>query len=121
MAITTIPPKSSATANVAKKTFSARGTRRPKIEITPKENAISVAIGTANPRKETGSDGAKSQNTNTGTIIPPIAPIRGNNAFLGEDSSPTKISRFISKPTDKKNIAMKKSLMRAIKVIVSPP
>ena len=47
----------------------------------------------------------------TGIIIPPQAPIIGNRAFSFDDNSPTLISLLISKPTDKKKIAIRKSLI----------
>ena len=115
--MTMMPPRSSATANVARNTFSDSGTRLPNTDRTPNEKAMSVAIGTASPRNMVGSSGHTSQNTATGTSIPPQAPIKGNSALRGEASSPTRISRLIYSPTDKKKMAMKKSLIRSISVM----
>ena len=49
MAITNIPPISSTTANAVRKIFRLNGTRLPNRLSTPKEKAISVAIGIASP------------------------------------------------------------------------
>ncbi len=38
----------------------------------------------------------------------------GKAAFLGEESSPAKSSRFISKPTRKKNMAINPSLIQSM-------
>ncbi|MCG3142185.1 MAG: hypothetical protein HDKAJFGB_03581 [Anaerolineae bacterium] len=43
--------------------------------------------------------------------MPPSAAKTGSNALLGEDSSPTATSRLISKPTTRKNNAIKPSLI----------
>jgi len=50
--------------------------------------------------------------TIAGTIIPPSAAIIGNDAFFGLESSPTSISLFISRPTTKKNSAIKTSFIQ---------
>ena len=39
-----------------------------------------------------------------GTSIPPQAATTGSKALRGEESSPTRISRLISRPTEKKKI-----------------
>ena len=84
------------------------------IDSTPSEKAISVAMGMATPRSISASLGHVSQNIITGTSIPPIAPIMGSMAFFIDDSSPTSISLFISRPTERKNMAMRKSFITAI-------
>ncbi|MNL35873.1 hypothetical protein D3C87_1579270 [compost metagenome] len=48
-----------------------------------------------------------------GTNIPPSAATTGNEAFLMDDNSPSIISRLISSPTNKKNMAIKASLIHA--------
>ena len=53
--------------------------------------------------------------------IPPQAPMIGRRAFSFDESSPTMISRFISSPTERKKIAMRKSLMTAPSDIACPP
>ena len=45
-----IPPMSSATASVARKTYRLFGTRPPREPRTARAKAISVAIGIAAPR-----------------------------------------------------------------------
>ena len=47
-----------------------------------------------------------------GRTIPPIAAKRGSRAAARVDSSPTVSSRFTSRPTTKKKIAMRPSLTR---------
>ena len=47
----TIAPRSSIIANAVRKTLSEIGTRDPKRDKTPKEKAISVAEGIAQPVK----------------------------------------------------------------------
>ena len=79
---------------------------------------MSVAIGIAIPRCIAGSAGQRSINTSTGTIIPPHAPMIGSIAFSLVDNSPMRISRLISRPTEKKKIAIRKSLITCITVIV---
>ena len=118
--MTIIPPRSSATANAARNTFNPIGTLVLNIARTPSENAISVAIGMARPRCMAASDGQTSANKSTGITIPPHAPMIGRSAFSLLESSPTRISRLISRPTERKNIAMRKSLMTCITVIVWP-
>ena len=44
-----IPPMSSTTASVVRKTFNPMGTLFPNIAKTPREKAMSVAIGIAQP------------------------------------------------------------------------
>ena len=115
-----MPPRSSATARAARNIFRPMGTRVLNIESTPSENAMSVAIGIATPRIMSGSLLLVSQKKSTGIIIPPHAPIIGRSAFCHVESSPTRISRLISSPTDRKNIAMRKSLMTFSSVIACP-
>lgn len=47
-----------------------------------------------------------------GKNIPPKAASTGNDAFLKVESSPVIISRFISKPTNRKKTAIKPSLIQ---------
>ena len=115
-----IPPRSSATASAARNTFRPIGTLLLKTESTPRENAMSVAIGMASPLCMAASPGHVSQKSRTGTTIPPQAPMIGSRAFSRVESSPTRISLLISRPTDRKKIAIRKSLMTAIRVIGWP-
>ena len=106
-----MPPKSSMIANAVKKTFNDNGTRLPSNDKTPSENAISVAVGIAQPCMF--SEPALNAKNN----IPPIAASNGNNTFFGEDNSPITNSRFISKPTRKKKNAINKSLTQCSRCI----
>ena len=45
----------------------------------------------------------------------------GKSPFFNDDNSPTNTSLLISKPTEKKKTAIKKSLMKSIKVNGTPP
>ena len=56
----------------------------------------------------------KSKNIIAGTIIPPIEPITGKDAFFIEDKFPYKIFSLISSHTfqKKKNIKRRKSLLK---------
>ena len=65
MAITTIAPMSSITANVVRKTFNPKGTRLPSNCNIPKENAISVAIGIPQPCVPLSSWFSKKNNANS--------------------------------------------------------
>ena len=100
-------------SEAARNIFKPTGTLLLKTERTPKEKAISVAIGMAIPLCINGSDGHIRLKISTGTIIPPHAPIIGRRALSGVDSSPTLISLLISRPTDRKNMAIRKSLMNS--------
>ena len=106
-----IPPRSSATASAAKNTFKPIGTLVLNTANTPNENAISVAIGMAIPLCISASEGHTKAKIRTGTIIPPHAPMIGSMALSLVDNSPTRISRLISRPTERKKMAMRKSLI----------
>ena len=103
-----MPPKSSMIANAVKKTFNDNGTRLPSKDKTPSENAMSVAVGIAQPCVFS-EPALNAKNINAGNNIPPNAANNGNNTFFGDDNSPVISSRFISKPTKKKKIAISKS------------
>ena len=117
--MTKMPPISSATAKVAKNIFSPMGTRFPNILNMPNEKAMSVAMGMALPCKR-ASSADKRRYIVIGNTIPPTAAITGKRAFFIDDNSPTRTSRFISKPTEKKNMAIKASLMTCIRVMGCP-
>ena len=114
-----IPPMSSTTAKAVKKILRLKGTFWPNKESTPREKAMSVAIGMAAPLAA-GPVGPMAQNIKIGIIIPPQAAITGSKALRGVESSPTKISRLISKPTEKKNMAIKASLINASRFMLDP-
>ena len=115
-----IPPRSSATAKAARNIFNPIGTLLLKTERTPREKAISVAIGMAIPLCIAGSDGHTRLKISTGTIIPPQAPMIGRRALSLVDSSPTLISLLISRPTARKKIAIRKSLINSPRVRECP-
>ena len=117
--MTMMPPISSTTAKVVRKIFRLRGMRFPSKDNTPNEKAISVAIGMAAPRLA-GPSGQIREKMRMGTSIPPQAATTGSKALRGEESSPTRISRLISRPTEKKKIAISASLIRDMKVIFPP-
>ena len=114
-----IPPMSSTTAKAVRNIFKLNGTFFPNKERTPRENAMSVAIGIAAPLAAAPA-GLNSKNRSTGIIIPPQAATTGSMAFRGEESSPTRTSRLISKPTEKKKTAIKASLIKARKLMLLP-
>ena len=111
MAITKIAPKSSAMASAAKKIFNEAGSFFPNNEIMASENAMSVAIGIAQPLENSVLK-FKLVKIIAGINIPPIAAIIGNDALLKLESSPSKSSRLISKPTKRKKIAINPSLIQ---------
>ena len=76
----------------------------------PTAKAMSVDIGIPIP-SENGVPRLISVNIIAGNKTPPIAAIIGNEAFLKLDNLPCSISLFISRPTNKKNIAIKKSFI----------
>ena len=104
-----IAPMSSTIANAVRNIFRDKGILLPSSEITPNEKAMSVAIGIPQPFA-LGVPALKNTYIRAGKIIPPAAANIGKDACLKEDSSPTIISRLISRPTTKKNIAIRASL-----------
>ena len=90
--------------------------RFPSKDNTPNEKAISVAIGMAAPRLA-GLSGQIREKMRMGTSIPPQAATTGSKALRGEESSPTRISRLISRPTEKKKIAISASLIVDVKEV----
>lgn len=113
---------SSTTATPVRNTRSGSGTRRPSARRQPSAKAMSVAIGTAHPRCSSGS-GTRARNTSAGTTIPPSAAPAGTSAWRTDRSSPDTISRFSSRPTTRKKIAIRKSLIQRISGLLSakPP
>ena len=97
------------------------GTRLPSIASTPSEKAISVAIGMALPPQKIASHSRALRKSNTGTTMPPIAATMGSRACFREVNSPTSTSRLISRPIEKKKMAMSASLMNVMTAIGSPP
>ena len=108
----TIAPKSSIIANAVKNTFNERGTLLPNNDNTPKEKAISVADGIAQPFNVSPSPKFIKTYIKAGTSIPPTAAIIGSKACLILDNSPCKNSLLISSVTKKKKIAINASLIQ---------
>ena len=103
-------------ANAVRNTLSETGTRSPSTDRMQTANAISVAVGIPQPDAASVPRFTSVYRT-AGIITPPNAAITGNSAFLTDDSSPCATSRFISRPTVKKNITMRMSLMNFSMVI----
>jgi hypothetical protein len=106
--MTTIAPMSSTTARPSRKAFSAEGTRSPARAITPTARAMSVAIGTPQPRALVPP--AMSRYTTAGTAIPPIAAASGRADARLPARWPLVTSRLISRPTTKNNTALTPSV-----------
>ena len=111
-----ILPKSSTIASAVKKTFKLVGQLLPRMAKTPIAKAISVAIGIPHPCAA-GVPPLNIVKIKAGKIIPPSAAKIGNIAFLGWANSPTNNSRLISRPTKKKKVAIKPSLIHFKNVI----
>ena len=102
---------SSITATPSRKATSAVGTRRPRAASAHSAKATSVAIGMPQPR-EPASPPITARKIKAGRTIPPIAANTGSRAACRVESSPTSSSRFTSRPTTKKKIAIRPSLTR---------
>ena len=96
---------SSTTASVKRKSFSGRGTRVPSIARTTTANAMSVAVGMAQPRRS-GPALFNTRYSSAGIAMPPNAASTGRLAVRRSRSSPRTSSRLISMPTTKKNTAI---------------
>ena len=83
-----IAPKSSIIARAIKKIFKDIGIREPNKDNTPIENAISVAEGIAQPLSVLPVSKLMITYIIAGIAIPPTAPIIGNKACFGLESSP---------------------------------
>ena len=101
---------SSTIATAARKTLSPFGARGATIARIPSAKAMSVAIAIAHPRAAAPPPLARTKIA-AGTIIPPIAAAIGRAAWRGEASSPTRASRFTSRPTSRKKTAIRPSLI----------
>ena len=98
-------------AKAVRKTRSPRGAQRPMSASTPRANAMSVAIGTPQPRVAGESRPTTRTKTTAGTSAPPNAATTGRVARRTESSSPTSTSRLISRPMTRKNTAIRASLI----------
>jgi len=116
--MTSTAPRSSAIANAARKTRMDVGSPLPSKATAPRTKAISVAMGIPQPTI-VGLPRLKRTYTRAGTIIPPRAAATGRMARLTEESSPARSSRFISRPTTKKKIAIRPSLIQRSSGLVS--
>ena len=76
----------------------------------PTANAISVAVGIPHP-DAAGVPWLMNVKIRAGNTTPPNAAMTGIIARLGELSSPHTISRLISRPTVKKKMTIRMSLM----------
>ena len=77
---------------------------------TPMANAMSVAMGMAQPAATPPGAMFSARYTPIGASIPPSAPTHGNSAARKLESDPYTNSRLISNPTLKKKRAIKPSL-----------
>ena len=85
-------------AKAVKNIFNENGTDFPTIARIPSENAISVAVGIAQPFSNPVPL-VIIMNIIAGMATPHNAVIAGKRAFLIDDSSPTIVSLLISIPT----------------------
>jgi len=90
--------KSSIMARAVKNIFNEKGTDFPTIAKMPKEKAISVAVGIAQPFSKP-LPRVMMEKMIAGKATPHKAAIAGKRALLSEESSPTIVSRLISIPT----------------------
>jgi hypothetical protein len=74
--------------SAVRKSLRETGTWRTSNATTPRENAISVAKGIAQPEGALGIFHVVSRYIRAGTIMPPIAAVAGRTARLGSESSP---------------------------------
>ena len=111
--MTKMAPKSSTMARAAKNILIEVGTRLPNAATMAKAKAMSVAMGMPQPCW-LGFPELKSKKMAAGTNMPPNAANTGIAAFLMEESSPSINSRLISKPTTKKKMAIKPSLIQVV-------
>ncbi|MPM75667.1 hypothetical protein SDC9_122661 [bioreactor metagenome] len=107
---------SSTIARAVRNILSDIGTDLPSNAMTPREKAISVAIGIPHPFWLI-VPAFKALYKSAGSTMPPKAAIIGSAAFLRDESSPTTISLLISRPTTKKKTAMRASLTQWRRVI----
>ena len=97
--------------SVDKNERSPAGMRLPSSAKIPRQNAMSFAMGTPQPCSKP-LPMFTTLYTTAGTTAPPAAPKMGSRALRGLRSSPAVSSNFISNPTSRKNMAMRKSLMK---------
>ena len=103
-------------ASAVRNTLSETGTLSPRMDMIPTAKAMSVAVGIPQPDAASVPLFTR-ENRSAGTTTPPKAAITGRMAFLKVESSPHTTSRLISRPTVKKKITMRMSLMNFSMVI----
>ena len=110
-AMTSTASRSSTMASAARKTRRPMGMREPRMARTPSAKAMSVAMGMPQPRLASPPP-TMARKMTAGTIAPPTAATIGSVARRTEASSPTSTSRLISRPTTRKKMAMRPSLIQ---------
>src|SRR5512144_2147970 len=101
--MTVIAPRSSATARVSRNARSGVGSADPITARSASANAMSVAIGTAQPA--VAARPATARYSPAGTTIPASAAAIGSTAWLGVRSCPTTSYRLSSRPATRKKTA----------------
>lgn len=97
-------------ASVSRNTRRAGGRNLPTTAITATANAMSVAVGIAQPRRASEPPAALiTTKMRAGTTTPPIAAAIGRAARRGSRRRPATNSSFSSRPTTKKKIASRPS------------
>ena len=109
----TIAIKSSTTAMVDSSSFMPIGTREPSSASTPSAKAMSVAVGTAQPRIACASWWFSATNSSAGTATPAAAHTIGSTSCARVASWPLSASRLISSATSRKNTAIRPSLIHS--------
>ncbi len=73
---------------------------------------MSVAVGMAQPRMVSGVARLKATKNSAGTAMPPAAATPGRMRRGQVESWPSRNSRLISRPTSRKNTAIRRSLIQ---------
>ncbi|MCY1309055.1 hypothetical protein D9M70_591100 [compost metagenome] len=102
---------SSMIARASRNTRTEAGTARPSKARTPTAKAMSVAVGTAQPRRNSSAP-LRDRYSRAGTMTPPHAATTGKVASLILANAPSWISRRISMPTTRKNTVIRASLIQ---------
>ena len=112
-----IASRSSTTARVNRNVRNAAGRWVEMTARTATANAISVAVGMAQPRVASApAPAVKAAKISAGTTMPPMAAAIGSAARRGSRRSPATNSRLSSRPTTKKKIASSPSAAQALSV-----
>ena len=107
-------------AIVVRKIFNATGTREPNSPSTASANAISVAVGMAQPFFSDTKSLLIHQKIAAGTINPPSAASAGIKTWSSRDSCPSTTSRLSSRPTSMKNSTISASLIHSNSGLSTP-